>query len=327
MSKRQTRKPRRSSRPQVLEVRVMSPRIAWFSFLKVLGSLTKLACMAAVVAGIGWGVWQGIQRAFYQNPDFRLQVIDLNSNPVIDEYGLVEATGIDLTASLFEIHVDDVAAKLKQLPGISDASAERHLPGKLVVRVVTRTPRAWISNAESDSSETRKVSGMLVDENSISYPCPERQLETARNLPIIHLPAPEKFPRVAGQKINSPELAHCIRLLDSANEADEDSIPWIESIKQVNEWSLELVTRQGTAATFGMGDHERQMRSLRAAIDHAEQKGYDIQTINLIPRQNIPITVRSESPTPRGVTVTEPRPEPIRESRRASDLKSLLNRN
>jgi POTRA domain, FtsQ-type len=327
MSKRQASKPRRSSRPQVLEVRVMSPRIAWFSFLKVLGSLTKIACMAAVVVGIGWGVWQGIQRAFYQNPDFRLQVIDLNSNSIIDEYGLVEATGIDLTASLFEINVDDIAAKLKQQPGISDASAERHLPGKLVVRVVTRTPRAWISHSESDPSEIRQVSGMLVDENSIAYPCPERQLESALNLPIIHLPVSDEFPMVAGQKMNSPELAHCIRLLDSANEADVESIQWIESIKQVNEWSLELVTRQGTTATFGMGDHGRQMHRLRAAIDHSGQKGYDICTINLIPKQNIPITVRSESPAPRKVIVTEPGPEQIRENRRTRDLNSLLNRN
>ena len=60
-----------------------------------------------MLTGIGWGVWRGIQHAFYKNPDFRLQVIDLNANPVIDELGVAAAAGIDLTAnpSLFDINV------------------------------------------------------------------------------------------------------------------------------------------------------------------------------------------------------------------------------
>src|SRR5688572_23704597 len=108
MAKSRTSKPRRHSRSQVLEVRVMSPRIAWFGFLKFAGGLGKLACILAVIAGLGWGAWLGIRRAFYQNPDFRLQIIELNANPVIDELGLAEAAGIDLNANLFDIDVDRV---------------------------------------------------------------------------------------------------------------------------------------------------------------------------------------------------------------------------
>ena len=67
MSKRHTSKPRRTQRANVLEVRVMSPRIAWFSFLKLAGTLTKFACILAVLAGMSWGVWQGNQD-FYKKP-------------------------------------------------------------------------------------------------------------------------------------------------------------------------------------------------------------------------------------------------------------------
>jgi hypothetical protein len=327
MSKRRTSNPTRRSRSQVLEVRVMSPRIAWLSFLSFAGKLAKLACLLAVTAGIGWGVWQGIQRAFYQNPDFRLQVIDLNSNPVIDEAGLAEAAGIDLTASLFDIDVKMVTAKLKALPAIADARAERHLPGTLMVRVMPRTPRAWIVCPEAGLSEGRRAGAMLVDQNGVAYPCPEMQLEAAMKLPSIQLPPSEKNPVTAGGHLGHPELAHCFRLLDSAREADPEAEHWIESVKQVNEWSLLLVTRQGTAATFGLGDHERQIRSLRAAMDHSSQKGYSISTINLIPKRNIPITLRDEAAAPRAIPVPEPGPAEIREDRRARDLSTLLNRN
>ena len=314
MAKPRTSKPRRRTRPQVLEVRVMSPRIAWFGFLQFAARTTKLALATAAVAAIGWGVWQGIQHAFHKNPDFRLQVIDLNPNPAIDEVGLADATGIDLTASLFDIDVEKIATTLKSLPEIADASAERHLPGKLVVRVVARTPRTWIS------SEGGRA--LLVDAAGFAYPCPPLQEESANELPTIVLPVSAEHPIVPGRRVTHPELARAFRLLDSACQADPQAPRWIESISQINEWSLRLVTREGTAATFGLGDHGRQMRNLRAAMDHSSQKGYAIDTINLIPKHNIPITLRGEPAAPPKAV-----PVPAGKDRRSRDLDTLLERN
>ncbi len=305
----------------------MSPRIAWFEFLSLVGKLTKIACFLAVLTGIGWGVWQGIQRAFYKNPDFQLQVIDLNPNPVIDEIGLAEKTGIDLTASLFDIDVKEITAKLQDLPEIAQAHVERHLPGKLVVRVIPRTPRAWIFCPEAGLTDVRRVGAMLVDHDCIAYPCPPLQLESAMNLPTVQLPISNKNPIQAGKHLGHKELAHCTRLLEAASDADLGAIQWIESVKQVNEWSLLLITRQGTAATFGLGDHERQIASLRTAMDHSSQKGYTIDTINLIPKRNIPITLRGEITAAKIPPIPEPTTGQIREEKHGRDLKTLLNRN
>jgi hypothetical protein len=307
----------------------MSPRIAWYGFLKFGGRLAKLVGILAVLTGLGWSGWLGVQHAFHQNPDFRLQVIDLNANPVIDELGLVQATGIGLSTSLFTIDVDEVIRKLKARPEIADAHAERHLPGTLVVRVLARTPQAWICGPQAVLSQVRRSGAMLVDHRGIAYPCPEMQLESALKLPTIQLPASEKYPIVAGQHLGHPELAHCFRLLASACEADAEAIHWIESVKQVNEWSLLLVTRQGTAATFGLGDHERQIHNLNAAMDNANQKGYSIDTINLIPKHNIPITLHTETTAPPAQSLAEPPPghAEISAIRRARDLSTLLNRN
>ncbi|MES2475499.1 MAG: FtsQ-type POTRA domain-containing protein [Verrucomicrobiota bacterium] len=327
MMKRQTSKPRRRARSKVLEVRVMSPRIAWFSFLRMMMGVVKIACIAAVVTGLGYGVWRGIQHAFYENPDFRLQAIDLNPNPVIDEAGLVEAAKIDLSASLFDLNVDRLTETLNQLPEISSAKVERHLPGTLVVRVVPRTPQAWISSPEAGLPEAREAGAMLVDRDGIAYRCPARQLDKAVHLPVIELSHSAEFPITAGQKIRQPELKHCFHLLKSAADFDPESIQWIESIRQINAWSLLLVTRDGTRATFGLGDHERQIHRLRAAMEHAAEKSYAIGTINLIPRRNVPITVRSEAPAPRAVQVSEPTDAELRADRRSRDLQNLLNRN
>ena len=298
--KRHTTPPRRQSRQRVLEVRVMSPRIAWFGFLRYAGLLAKTACVLGLLAGLGWGGWRGIHKALYQNPDFRLRVITLNANPVIDELGVAAAAGINLATnpSLFDIDVQDVCQKLKGLPGIADAHVERHLPGTLAVTVVPRTPTAWVTCSAAGLTEKRHPENLLVDHAGVAYPCPERQLEACAGLPVIELPDSGASPLKAGEKIRQPELGHCCQLLDAARAADSDAMQWIESVQQVNEWSMQLVTRQGTVATFGLGDHTRQIESLRAALDHAGEKGYLIDTINLIPKYNIPITLRAETSTP-----------------------------
>lgn len=323
-----TTRNRRHNRQSVLEVRVMSPRIAWFGFLKLFGKLVKVACVLAALAGIGWGVWRGVQHAFYQNPDFRLQVIDLNANPVIDEVGVVETLGIDLTAcpSLFDIDVSEACRKLQSLPVVTDARVERHLPGSLVVRVIPRSPKAWISCKDAGLPKVRRAGAMLVDCEGIAYPCPDLQLASASTLPVIELPASTEHPIKEGSKITHPSLEYCLLLLDSARKADPDAIQWIESIRQVNEWSLEFLTRQGTAATFSLGDHPRQIENLRAALDHAGEKSYHIETINLIPKHNIPITVREGEAPPRAILVS-PKIPAGDGSRHDSDLGAILNRN
>ncbi|MCU0750936.1 MAG: FtsQ-type POTRA domain-containing protein [Akkermansiaceae bacterium] len=326
--KRKTTKHRRHARQSVLEVRVMSPRIAWFGFLKVLGRFTKLAAVLAVLTAIGWGVWRGIEHAFYKNPDFRLQVLDLNPNPVIDELRVASVAGIDLTAnpSMFEIDVSDMTEKLRKLPEVTEARVERHLPSTLVVRIIPRSPKAWVTCPAAGMTETRKVGALLVDYHGFAYPCPELQLADAQKLPIIELPASEEFPIRPAARIKQRELDQCFLLLDSARAADPEAIHWIETIRPANDWSLEIITRHGTRATFGLDDHSRQMASLRAALDHSSEKGYVIDTINLIPKYNIPVTVRDGAP-PVAVPTPAAEPAPPTGNRRARDLNNLLNRN
>ncbi len=296
---------RRHSRQNVLQVRVMTPRIAWLGFLGFFGSLTKLACVFAVLAALGWGVWRGMQVAFYRNPDFRLQVIDLNANPVIDELRVASVIGIDLASnpSLFDVDVSNATEQLKSLPEITDAKLERHLPGTLMVRVTPRVPKAWIRCKASGISEVRKTGGMLVDQDGVAYQCPESQIGSAARLPVIDLPDEDAEKPVVGKRIKQPELKRALALLKAACDVDAQATIWIDTIRQASKWSLELVTREGTTAVFSLGNHSRQIENLRAALAHAGSRGYVIDTINLIPTHNIPITIRSETKPPKAIPV------------------------
>lgn len=341
--KRHTTRPRRHSRQSVLEVRVMTPRMVWFGFKKVARRLIQLACVLALLGGGVWVFRYGSQKWIYQNPDFRLRIITLNPNPVIDESGVAAAAGIDLAANpnLFDIDVKEVARKLRQLPAIANASAERHLPDTLAVTVSPRLPKAWLSGPAADLKATRREGGMLVDADGMAYPCPPLLLKSCAALPVIVVPAAGAQTLAKGGQIPRADLEPCFLLLEAAQAADPEALQWIESVRQVNDWSLLLVTRQGTEATFGLGDHARQMAGLRAALDHANEKGYVIATINLIPKYNIPITLRDDpAPPPRAAVVATkedappPRAIPVSTkdtapgaSRRSRDLDKILKRN
>ena len=328
--KPRSNKPHHHARRNVLEVHVMSPRIAWLGCLKVAKKTAQCACILALLTGIGWAAWRGIQQALLNNPDFRLQSITLNDNPVIDEPGVTAAIGIDLNdnQNLFNIDVKDIERKLQCLPAIAAVHTERRLPCTLAITVTPRIPKAWMVCPAAGLTETRRAGAIVLDRGGVAYPCPARQVASALTLPIITLPPPNKYPFQAGVKIQQPELDHCLLLLDAAREADPHAMQWIESVRQVNEWSLLLVTRQGTSATFGLSDHPRQIQRLRAALDHAGEKGYLIDTINLIPKYNIPITVREEpAPPPRAIPVTVKDLAGESNNRRPRDPRSLPKRN
>jgi hypothetical protein len=327
MFKRRTTNSRQKSRMKRLEVRVMSPRIAWFGFLRVCGKAVKLCILLGLIGGAGWGGWLGIQKVFLKNPEFQLQRLLLNPNQALDEPALVEAGGIDLRANLFSLDLEAIRQRLVSRPEIAAAKVERHLPSTLAVTLEVRTPRAWIALKSEDLSNERRVGGLLVDGFGIVYPCPELQWDEAKELPMMVIPAAMAGQLIAGQPFDHPELQRCMRLLDTAIAAAPEATQWIDRLEQVNAWSVLLTTRHGTVATFGFENQTRQMGDFMLALDHASREGYAIATISLIPQRNIPITLREEPVPPRAVVVQEPTREEVRSDRRSKDLKSLIQRN
>jgi POTRA domain, FtsQ-type len=327
MKTSKTRSNSRRSHPKKLQVRVMSPRIAWFSFVKLSGKALKFSLFLGIFAAIGWACKLGFEEAFYKNPEFQLKTIQLTENPILDEAELGQIIGINPPPNLFSIDIPDLEAKLSALPGVASARADRRVPGTLAVTIVPRVPRAWIFCPEAGLNQGRHAGAMLVDQNLTAYICPEKQLKSAVDLPAIRLPMSENFPIQAGLTLKHPELSHCLWLLDAIIQEDAKSVKGIDSIRQVNEWSLLLVTHQGTEATFGLGDHERQIKNFRSAISHSADKGYTIKTINLLPERNVPITIATEAAIPRAIPVAKSSEPEISLSRREKDLKTLLNRN
>ncbi|MFM2198415.1 MAG: hypothetical protein RLZZ505_1847 [Verrucomicrobiota bacterium] len=305
----------------------MSPRIAWINFLDALRTLTKAALVIGLLLAAAYGIRVAIEHTFHRNPDFQLKAINLNPNDVLDESELVELLDINLAANIFDIDVEELATKLRQEPVIATARVERNLPGTLDFQITTRKPVAWIACPEEGFTASRHVGSLLVDQEGFLYRCPQGKVEVSQGLPVLNLSKDEKHPIRPGRTLDHPEFSETLRLLKSVVSHCPDQLRSIDTISKVNDWSLVLVTRGGTSATFGLGDHARQLEYLVRALEHARRKGYIIETINLIPKRNVPITLSSDSPPPRAILVNEDAPELDPARSQADDLRTLLNRN
>lgn len=312
---------------KVLKAEVMSPRIAWFNFLDFLRSLGKFAVIVLILVGVGYGIKAAVEHAFHRNPDFQLKAIHLNPNDALDEAELVEALKIDLTANIFDFDEDAMEAKLMERQEISSARVERNLPGTLDFKITARQAAAWIACPEDGFPAERIAGSLLVDHGGFAYRCPPRQVEVARHLPILALTPEEGHTVRAGKPLTHPQYKRTRRLLEAIVSECPEELPMVDSIAQTNAWTLNLVTRGGLVASFGLGDHARQLAYLRRALDHSRRKGYEIGTINLIPKRNVPITVLADGKPPRAIPVMDSAPQETPANRQATDLRTLLNRN
>ncbi|WP_193210636.1 cell division protein FtsQ/DivIB [Luteolibacter marinus] len=323
MLKRRTSKVQHRRQVKVLQANVVSPRIIWFGILKSCRKLVRFALVLGLIGAAVWGARYGIRHGLMENEKFRLQTIQLSPNPILDERAFAKLSGINLKGSLFDCDAADIEARLYALPEIAGASVRREFPGTLVVDVVPRKPRVWISSASHGIAPRDPGSGLLVDRLGYLFHCPAAMFEEASKLPVVELGEGGEVP-VAGARIDHPEYERLMRLYKVACNEIESAPEWIDTLVQSRSWSLDLRSRDGTLATFGLGDHERQMKDLKAVLEDAREEGEVIESIELIPEKNIPVALRGES-APRAILIDEPEPVTAPD-RRARDLQNLLNR-
>lgn len=290
------------NRSKVLHARIYSPRIFWYSTLKWMGRLFKLAFLCAIVGGAGYAIWDYGKKNFLENPKYELRVIKLSPNNAFDESDVVALAEIPLTQSIFGISLSKVEERLRARPEVTSVQVTRELPATISINVKVRQPFAWIECRARGMQGRSREKGYLIDREGVLYPCPAKQYDAAVVLPVIVVAAEEAALLVPGQVIESKTMKRSLRLLTMAEQATKSSLPWIDSVEPYQPWAMKVWTRDGIEAIFGLEDHQVQMENLLLSMKHASEKGLHIARINLIPERNLPVVLRSnDSQTPRRV--------------------------
>ena len=311
-------RPRRSERR--LEIRVHSPRIFGFGLLRLGKRTLKLALILAVLGVAGWGAQIGLRRFFIENEEFRLQEIELVTNGCMTERHFGELTGIDPAASVFAIKLGEIRRQLEAIPGIVRVEASRRLPGTLRIRVEERLPVAWVECRPLGVLGRDEASGLLVDQEGFCFPCQPWWSGLGQTLPVVMISEAEQGEVAPGQKLHHREGLRGLSLVClSARvlQAEGWSLP---VVAVQNDFSLRAATSEGAWATFGMYEHERQLKDLMVVRNYAASRQHGLAEANLIPTRNTPVRFAEPGRTPRHKMWRSP------ENRLERDIQAILNR-
>jgi hypothetical protein len=293
MPRRKTTRILPKNRSRVLEARIYTPRIIWFSVRKALRFCFKWGVICAIISGGGYAVWDYGRTLFLQNPEYSLRVVKLSPNNALNELDVVDIGGIGLHESIFAISVKDVEARLSARPEVIRAEVKRELPGTIRIDVQVRQPFAWIECSARNIKARTPEGGMLIDRDGMLYPCPPMQFDAAVPLPVIVVGAEDSALLEPGKPIETKTMKRAIRLLMIAENATQSPLPWIDSVQPYQAWGLKVWTRDGIEAIFGLEEHQSQVENLLLSMKHAHARGIRIASINLIPERNLPVILRA----------------------------------
>lgn len=321
MLKRKTSKVKNRRNSRQLHLKVNSPRIFGFTCLKMFGKSVKFLLIVGLLVGAGWGAKAGLRKVFIENEEFRLEAIELETNGRMKVEDFVRVTGVDPAGSVFSVTLSDVRQKLEAYPGILDVDVSRRLPGTLKVDLKEREPLAWLECRGLGIVARDVERGLLVDKEGVVFACESWWVDGAKRLPAVVVMDGEVGDFEIGKRMRHREAERALRLVRLSRHMLSE-VPWALAVVGVqNDYSLVAATTEGTVVTFGMYDHERQLKDLVVLEQHSRETQRQMKRINLIPERNIPVIF-----TGGNAVAPAPKSAPRVENRLEKDIRAILNR-
>ncbi len=285
---------RSNNQKLVVNYNVVSKKILWFQSLRAMFLLTKIIFGVIAV----WYVVNYIDDQITKSrlsPQYQVRYVHLNPNGAFAEEDVVRIANVHLDQSIFAIDLEHAQKLLQRRPELKMAEIRRHPPSTIEFQIEARQPYAWIECPARDFLPKNKEKGHLIDAEGYLFPCTTMQFQSALSLPVIVVPPEDARSLRVGKKIEIKAMRRAMNLLALAHASSPAGPTWISRIAPYRAWGIKVTTHEGTEATFGINDHERQMNDLFLTMQHARSIGKAIVSINLIPQKNFPVELRSRS--------------------------------
>ncbi|MCB1091901.1 MAG: FtsQ-type POTRA domain-containing protein [Verrucomicrobiae bacterium] len=250
-------------------------------------AVIKFTAIALTLLTVSALVRWGYRQAFYENSEFRLNRLVVQSDGVLSEADVAIAGGIEMGMNLMTIDLKDVRRRLNNLPMVVSAEVSRELPDLVEIKIEERQPLAWLSCPEQGVIPKNESRGFLIDQNGEFFRC-EKLLQRYLDLPIIEtyeMPMPAE-----GSLVQATPVKEAIRLiLESDRMFGSDGL-LITEVRIRNAYSLTCTYNTLMQVVFSMKDLDRGLQDLRWIVTHAHSAGQQLATVNVMPKKNIPVT-------------------------------------
>ena len=279
--------PRQRRRQHLLDVRVRSHKATQHRNRKVLVVVSK--ALLAVVIGIGlyFGGRLGAKRLFFENPDYQLSQIEVQTDGTLQREQILKASNLHEGQNIFSVSLSQVHDRLQQLPQVDEVQVLRKIPGEIDISIVERKPVAWLTSDRQISDPFASDVAFLVDARGVLMK-EKKLLPEYLGLPLITGCTSESLE--AGKVVESFEAKAALELLRLSTRSFMQTRFQIREIDVSKGYCLLVSDKNHTRVTFGFDNLDLQLQRLEQFLIYSDDSKRELETVNLLVQRNIPVT-------------------------------------
>ena len=278
---------RQRRQQHLLDVKVRSRSATLHRNRRVLVVVSKLALIAAVCVGIYLGARQGAKRFFFDNPDYRLSAIEVQTDGSLQREQILKTADLHEGENIFRVNLAQVHDRLQQLPQVDEVQVVRKLPAEIDIKVVERRPVAWITSEKELSDPFASEGAFLVDARGVLMK-EKKLLPEYLGLPLISGCTSESLE--AGKIVESFEAKAALELLRLSTRSFMQTRFQIREIDLSKGYCLGVTDKNHTRVTFAFENMDAQLQRLEQFLVYSDDSKQEFATINLLVQRNIPVT-------------------------------------
>ena len=127
-----------------------------------MGTMWKMALFVILSAAGYLGAREGAKRLFFENPEYHVQTIELQTDGTLQREQVLKAADLHEGANIFSVNLAKVRDRIQQLPQADEVEIVRKLPSEIDIRIVERKPVAWITSEKEITDPFASDAAFLV---------------------------------------------------------------------------------------------------------------------------------------------------------------------
>jgi cell division septal protein FtsQ len=278
---------RQRRQQHLLDVKVRSRSATQQRNRRILVFVSKFALGIALCLGLYLGAREGARRFFFDNPDYRLSTIEVQTDGALPREQILKTADLHEGENIFRVSLARVHDTLQQLPQVDDVQVVRKLPAEIDIKVIERKPVAWITTEKQISNPFASDAAFLVDARGVLMK-EKKLLPEYLGLPLISGCTSESLE--PGKVVESFEAKAALELLRLSTRSFMQTRFQIREIDVSKGYCLLVTDKTHTRVTFGFDNLDAQLQRLEKFLVYSDDSKQELATVNLLVQRNIPVT-------------------------------------
>ena len=278
---------RQRRQQHLLDVKVRSRSASQYRTRRVLVVVSKLLLVVGLCLGLYAGGRLLARRFFFDNPDYRLSTIDIQTDGPLPREQIMRTAGLREGENIFRVNLSEVHDRLQQLPQVDEVQVVRKLPSEIDIRLIERKPVAWITSEKDMADPFSPETAFLVDARGVLMK-EKKLLPEYLGLPLISGCTSESLE--AGKIVDSYEARAALELLRMSSRSFMQTRFQVRQIDLSKGYCLSVTDKNHTRVLLGFENLEAQVQRLEQLLTYADDSKQELATVNLLVQRNIPVT-------------------------------------